>query len=150
MIRKLVRLGTMGLAVMLLLNLATAFSAKVTIPQSRVDYLTSAVGVNNLKPAGCSAITVTRLIVGSGTINGVNGVSSLILGGPGADTITGGNWGDCIVGGGGNDNIKGRQGVDVAYGGPGSDILKAEYCYGGPGNGGSDHDTNNGCTYWYP
>ena len=150
MINKLVLLGTMGLAIMLLLNVAYAFSAKVTVPASHAVYLRHTVVPNDLKPAGCASINVTRIIIGSGTINGVSGVSSLILGSPGGDNITGGNIGDCILGGGGNDFIFGSGGTDVVYGGPGSDFLNAETCYAGPGNKSGDNDINFFCGTWYP
>ncbi|MBK5222783.1 MAG: hypothetical protein JJE52_07895 [Acidimicrobiia bacterium] len=47
----------------------------------------------------------------------------LILGGNGADTITGGEGDDCLVGGNGPDVLSGAAGNDVLVGGNGPDRL---------------------------
>jgi Ca2+-binding RTX toxin-like protein len=66
-----------------------------------------------------------------------------IYGGPGDDTITGGDEPDLIYGGKGNDSINGGAGNDTIYGQTGNDTL-----YGGPGNdyisGGQGEDYLNG------
>ena len=57
-------------------------------------------------------------------------IASLILGGPGNDTIL--RWeeaSDCILGGGGDDKIDGNGGKhDVCIGGPGSDTFVKSKC----------------------
>ncbi len=93
----------------------------------------------------CTSIVLDGIVTGSGTINGPNNSSSLILGSSSNDEITASNSGkpgsyfNCILGGAGNDTINGRKQNEIILGGPGDDIIDGgegyDICYGG---GGSD------------
>jgi len=137
--------------VLSLAGLVTAVAAANTVAASHAGIQTIPITPNSLLPADCSAVvTVTRLVVGSGTFSGT-GASELILGGAGSDTISGGGGSDCILGGGGNDTITAGSGsaAVVLMGGPGNDTLRGrngnDWLYGGPGidtlngRGGADH-----------
>jgi Ca2+-binding RTX toxin-like protein len=120
------RVGRARVAAPLAVLLAVAgiaVTASNTVASSRADDVASSQGVNNVKPSDCSAITLGRILTGSGTITDANGNASLILGSAGVDTINGANLNDCIVGGGGNDSINGGAGTDVCIGGPGTDTF---------------------------
>jgi Ca2+-binding RTX toxin-like protein len=66
-------------------------------------------------------------------------------GGPGNDTLTGGDGADKLIGGEGNDHLAGRGGADLIYGGSGNDSIS-----GGPGKdilrGGFGKDVFGGAT----
>ena len=100
----------------------TALTAGNTVPATNAGFVTRAIGACDLKPAACAGMTLTNLVVGTGTFNGTAG-NDLILGGPGNDTINGKAGDDCILGGGGNDSINGGGGNDVCIGGPGNDTF---------------------------
>lgn len=131
-------LGVMGVLVLLvLLSAIGAFAAANVIPPSSAGIYSETTEPLYFRPDECSAVPVTNIILGSGSINGTN-QSDLILGSSGSDTIDAMNRSDCIVGGGGNDTIYGRNGADVLLGGEGNDYLdggnnKGDVCYGGPG-----------------
>ncbi|MFI5378630.1 MAG: calcium-binding protein [Tepidisphaerales bacterium] len=61
--------------------------------------------------------------------NGAGSIPSLLIGGPGNDTLSGGNGNDTLIGGPGNDRLYGQGGDDLLDGGPGNDTI-----IGGPGN----------------
>ena len=86
------------------------------------------------------------------TIDQTNGAfpfAARIAGGPGNDTIVGGNQPDTINGGPGNDSITAGNGHSVLLGGAGNDTLMAgtgaDWMCGGPGRnsvvGGAGNDT---------
>jgi Ca2+-binding RTX toxin-like protein len=107
---------------LLLLSLATlgsALAASNSVPRTTVGSALHAITANALKPAACSHINITNIIIGSGAINGTTG-NDLILGSPQDDDIKGrGGW-DCIISGAGNDRLQGNGGQDVCIGGPGN------------------------------
>ena len=111
-----------GLVVLILASSVAALAATNTVPATRLANLLNSVGVNNLKPSACAAISLTTLVTGAGTINGTGG-NDLILGSSGADIIDGKGGADCILGGGGDDDIRGSKGGDVCIGGPGIDTF---------------------------
>lgn len=134
--RRLIQsVGAAGIA-LLALSSVVGSAAVTTVAGSRASLSQFAVTPNALKPPQCAGISLTNLVVGSGTFDGTNG-NDLILGGPGPDTIRGLGGDDCIVGGGGNDNLQGGEGNDVILGGPGADTISGgsgtDVCYGGPG-----------------
>jgi Ca2+-binding RTX toxin-like protein len=94
-------------------------SAANAVPDSNASRTVVAITANDLKPASCSAISLTRVTVG------VTGTSSseLLLGTAGADTMIAGGGNDCVLGGGGNDSLDGGTGTDVCIGGPGTDTF---------------------------
>ncbi len=135
-------LATIG---MLVLALASAFSATATsntVTSSSVSDTSQPITANDLKPAECGGISLTKVVTGSGTFAG--GLDSeLILGSGGADTASADVGSDCVLGGGGNDSLYGEAdaaligGEDVILGGPGDDAIDggpgADTCYGGAG-----------------
>jgi Ca2+-binding RTX toxin-like protein len=101
-----------------------AFTATNTVPSTTVGQQQFPIDANALKPAACSALNLTTLVVG---VNGTTG-NDLILGPSTASTLNGNGGIDCIVGGGGNDTINGNGNTpsnnDVCIGGPGTDTFK--------------------------
>jgi Ca2+-binding RTX toxin-like protein len=116
------RLLTFGLVALVIINVATAFAAANTVPDTNVTHRTMSVGINDLKPSTCVGWTLTNLISGSGIITGTEG-NDLIIGSSSADTIDGLGGDDCILGGGGDDQITGGDGTDICIGGPGTDTF---------------------------
>jgi Ca2+-binding RTX toxin-like protein len=61
-----------------------------------------------------------------------------MFGGPGNDTVTGGNGFDVVYGQAGDDTIRGGDGADQLYGNQGNDEIRGkegpDTIYGGPGN----------------
>jgi len=114
------------LITLILVSVGSAVAATNTVPASRLDEVSSAINANALKPASCSAINLTKIVVcsGAGACNGSNS-NELILGTASADTIAGKGGKDCIVGGGGDDDITGSGGTDICIGGPGTDTFTA-------------------------
>jgi Ca2+-binding RTX toxin-like protein len=99
-----------------------AFTATNVVPATNAGRTQLAVTADALKPAACSGITLTSLVIGNGTVNGTDS-SDLILGGAGIDVVDGQKGSDCILGGGGADTIRGSQDTDVCIGGPGIDAF---------------------------
>jgi len=113
------------LVVLALMSVISAFAANIVVPTTRLTNQASAVTANTLKPAQCSAVTVTSILycpAGGGICNGTN-TDELIIGSPNIDTIQGKGGNDCIVGGGGDDSVTGSQAKDVCIGGPGNDTF---------------------------
>jgi len=102
----------------------TAVAAANTVPVTRLDENAAAMSANAIKPAACSALNLTAIVIcpGGGTCNGT-GASELILGTSAAETIRGRGGNDCILGGDGNDSLVGNNGGDVCIGGPGTDTF---------------------------
>ena len=127
MIRKnILRLVFVVLVLLIVVSAAFAFAANNIVPVTRLTDQRSAITANTLKPAECSAITLTTIVycpAGGGACTGTN-ASELIIGSPNVDVIQGKGGADCIVGGGGNDNITGNKASDVCIGGPGTDVFK--------------------------
>lgn len=106
----------------------SAFAATNTVPGTNAAKVGAiAITANTLKPAGCSTVTVTALLTGSGTFNGT-AAAELVIGSSGVDTINARGGNDCVVGGGGNDAIDCAGGTDVGLGGPGTDTNTGGRC----------------------
>jgi Ca2+-binding RTX toxin-like protein len=112
------------LAGLILVSTLTAIAAGNTIPTSRLDVNTAAMNANAIKPASCSALNLTAIVIctGASTCNGTN-AKELILGTASAETIQGRGGTDCILGGGGNDSLIGNGSSDVCIGGPDTDTF---------------------------
>ncbi|CAM3253516.1 calcium-binding protein [Nocardioides dubius] len=95
-------------------------------------------------------------ISGSDVLSGV----TRLVGGPGADKLTGTPGADRISGGGGNDVIAGQGGADALTGGAGNDLIRGDAgndavtggsggdrLYGGAGNDGLTGDSGNDRLY---
>ena len=112
------------LAILIFISTLTAVAAGNTIPTTRLDENTAAMNANAIKPAACSALNLTNIVIctGASTCNGTN-AKELILGTANAETIQGRGGTDCILGGGGNDTLIGNGASDVCIGGPGTDTF---------------------------
>jgi Ca2+-binding RTX toxin-like protein len=146
--RRLLRLALPIVLVLMLASIFDALAAANLVGATGADDLTTPITANSLKPPECAALTLTTVIVGSGSFSG-GGSSALILGSAGADTIRGQGGSDCIIGGGGNDDLRGGPGTEILLGGPGADTLNggagADVCYGYSGTvsgGGIDSFTS--------
>lgn len=125
MTRRILQLAAVGSLALLVAVVGTAMTAANSVPLSRVVDNTRTIGANDLKPSNCNGITLTSLVVGSGTVTGT-GAAELILGGANADLMSGLGGNDCILGGGGVDTIDGGLGTDVCLGGPATDVITCE------------------------
>jgi Ca2+-binding RTX toxin-like protein len=114
-----VALRAIGVLALLLLCIAVVATAANTVPASNLGSASQAITANTLKPAACTGITLTNLVIGN---NGTAG-NDLVLGSAGVDNMNGAGGNDCILGGGGNDSIAGGAGTDVCIGGPGTDTF---------------------------
>ena len=112
-------LRAIGVLSLLLICIAVVATAANTVPASNLGSSSTAITANTLKPAACSGVTLTSIVIGNSGTN----AAELILGSAGADTMNGGNGDDCILGGGGIDAIAGGGGTDVCIGGPGVDTF---------------------------
>lgn len=111
------------LVVLMLLSVVSAFAANNIVPSTRLTDQAQAITANALKPASCSAINLTRIVVCTGGNCDGSGQNELILGTPNGERIRGRGGDDCILGGGGNDDLIGNNKSDVCIGGPGSDTF---------------------------
>jgi Ca2+-binding RTX toxin-like protein len=111
------------LGILVIISVGFAFAANIVVPTTRLTDQTRGIDPNELKPAACSGLNLTSIVVcNGGNCNGTN-ASELILGTSGYDNIKGKNGDDCIVGGDGDDDISGDNGTDVCVGGPGNDTF---------------------------
>lgn len=102
------------LVALIFISTLTAMAAGNTIPATRIDENTVAMNANAIKPAACSALNLTAIVICTGgTCNGTDS-NELILGTPANESIRGRGGTDCIVGG---------DGIDVCIGGPGTDTF---------------------------
>ncbi len=117
-----IQLVIFGLFALIVVSIATAFAAGITVPSSNIGNQSIPVTAEDLKPSACNGITLAQIVSGSGTLSGTSG-NDLIIGSSGADTIDGLGGDDCILGGGGDDSLNGSDGSDVCLGGPENDIF---------------------------
>ena len=113
---------TFGSFALILTSVVSAFAAGISVPSSNVGQQSVPVTPEDIKPLACSALDITSIVSGSGTVTGTS-ANDLIIGSAGADSIDGLGGDDCILGGGGDDSLIGNDGNDVCLGGPGSDIF---------------------------
>ena len=126
-----------GLLLAIGASVITASAASLSVSPPATVSISGPVTADDLKPAQCVGITLTAVVVGSGTFSGAVGdVNELILGSSLADTINGDGGDDCILGGGNDDTLDGEAGDDSLIGGPGTDT-----CTGG----GQAGDIFDGC-----
>jgi Ca2+-binding RTX toxin-like protein len=111
------------LAILIFISTLTAVAAGNTIPTTRLDENTAAINANAIKPAACSALNLTAIVICTGGNCNGTAANELILGTSTGEIIKGKGGTDCIVGGGGDDDIRGNNGGDVCIGGPGADTF---------------------------
>lgn len=98
-----------------------ALTATNTVPSTHVGRQQLPIDANALKPAACSALNLTNLVVGTtGT-----SANDLILGPAAGSTFTGNGGVDCMVGGAGKDKFTGNgpKAGDVCIGNGGTDTF---------------------------
>jgi hypothetical protein len=106
-----------GIVVLLVtVTLVTSFTASTNVPTSRVGTSAHARLIMQLAPAGCSSLSLTVLVQGSGTFSNSQS-NALVLGTAGSNTITDTGAGNCIVGGAGTDSTTGSA-TDICITGP--------------------------------
>lgn len=106
----------------LVVFIGVVLTASTVVPASKAGRENQDIDANAVKPALCSAITLSGIRAGAGTFNDT-GQPHLVLGSAGADSIRGLNGSDCILGGSGNDSLRGDRGTDVCLGGAGTDTF---------------------------
>lgn len=119
MSKKLIRLMTIGLALMILMSAIFGLTAANTVPESGMGFETYPISANQAKPDACNGLNLDSIIVGgSGTAS-----NNLLLGTAGVDSLTGGEGNDCLVAGAGDDSLDGGEGTDICLGGDGTDTF---------------------------
>ncbi len=117
------RLFIVLLAALTLMSAFSAVSATNIVPDTRLDEQIQAVTANALKPAECSALNLTRIVVCTGGNCNGSAANELILGTPAGERLRGRGGQDCILGGGGDDQLVGNNSQDICIGGPGNDTF---------------------------
>lgn len=120
--RVVFQITIIGLLTLIIISVFTAFAAGMDIPPSNAGVESVPVRAEDIKPPACSALYLTTIVRGSGTITGTNG-NDLIIGSSGNDSIDGGGGDDCIESSGGDDIIDGNNDSDVCIGGSGDDTF---------------------------
>jgi len=132
----ILRFAGICLIALVVVNVASAFAAANSVPATRLDDDTFPISANDLKPAECSSLNLTNIVVIAGNGSGTN-ANDLILGSSGSDSLRGSDGDDCIVGGGGDDSLDGQKGNDILLGQDGNDRLRGsqqtDICDGGAG-----------------
>jgi hypothetical protein len=106
---------------------------------SDLDFDSTTPGEQTLAVGALSTVII-NLGGGADTFTGGNSTAPMrIFGGPGNDTINGGDFADIISGGPGNDLIDGNRGDDVIRGGDGNDTFIWD-----PGDGSDTIDGDSG------
>src|ERR1700722_5607485 len=100
------RVGAGIVVLLVTVTLVTSFTASTNVPTSRVGTSAQTRLVMQLAPAGCSSLSLTVVVQGSGTFSNSQS-NALVLGSAGSNTITDTGTGNCVVGGGGTDSTTG-------------------------------------------
>jgi hypothetical protein len=122
-IRVFVKVFAVGLLLLLLVSIGSAFAASIDIPDSNIEQQTVPLRADDVKPAACNGIYLNNIVRGSGVFSGTPG-NDLIVGRSGPDVIDGAGGNDCILGGNGDDVISGGDGTDICLGGLGTDAFE--------------------------
>lgn len=125
--RNLRTLLLLAMGLLAVVGIVSADTASNTVPPSRLGESTHAIGPNDLKPAACAGITVTNMMVGTGSaiLNGTN-ASNLLIGVPGTLTINARQGNDCVAGNSAVLVINGGAGTDVCIGGASTTFAQCE------------------------
>jgi hypothetical protein len=110
------RVGAGIVVLLVTVTLVTSFTASTNVPTSRVGTSAQARLIMQLAPGGCSALSLTVLVQGSGAFSNSQS-HALVLGTAASNTITDTGTGNCIVGGGGTDTTSGTA-TDICITGP--------------------------------
>jgi signal peptidase I len=122
----LVRFGAPTVLLVVAITSIVAFTSGNTVPVSYAGASNKPIAYGQMAPTRCSTLSLTNLVVATGTsVSGSSG-ADLVLGrgGTGTLSLSGGNSNDCIVAGGGagtTNNIDGGNGgQDVCIGAAGA------------------------------
>ena len=110
------RVGAGIVVLLVTITLVTSFTASTNVPTSNAGTSSQARLIMQLAPAGCSSLSLTVLVQGSGTFSNSQS-HALVLGTAGSNTITDTGTGNCIVAGGGTDTTTGTA-TDICISGP--------------------------------
>jgi hypothetical protein len=110
------RVGASIIVLLVTITLVTSFTASTNVPTSRVGTGAQARLIMQLAPAGCSSLSLTVLVQGSGNFSNSQS-HALVLGTASSNTISDSGAGKCIVGGGGTDSTIGTA-TDICISGP--------------------------------
>ena len=110
------RVGAGIVVLLVTITLMTSFTASTNVPVSHAGTSAQTRLIMQLAPAGCSSLSLTVLVQGSGTFSNSQS-HALVLGSAGSNTITDTGTGNCIVGGGGTDSTTGTA-TDICITGP--------------------------------
>jgi hypothetical protein len=110
------RVGAGIVVLLVTITLVTSFTASTNVPVSHAGTSVQARLIMQLAPAGCSSLSLTVLVQGSGTFSNSQS-HALVLGTAGSNTITDTGAGNCIVSGGGTDSTTGTS-TDICITGP--------------------------------
>jgi Ca2+-binding RTX toxin-like protein len=109
--RRLLGVALIGLIALLAASAVAAFTAGNAVPSGgQVGGRAGSITVNDVKPSECAGINLTHIVVGSGVTTGT-AANDLILGSPGADSVTDLAGSNCFVGGAGADAFTGALGA---------------------------------------
>jgi hypothetical protein len=122
--RILVLRSLIVVVVLVVVSLAvTSFTASTNVPASSVGTSKQALVIAQLTPGGCAALSLTSMLIHSGTFS--NAASHvLVLGGATGNTITDTGTGNCIVAGGGTNAVTGTA-SDICVSGPSLNLATA-------------------------
>ena len=90
------RVGAGIVVLLVTITLVTSFTASTNVPVSRAGTSAQTRLIMQLAPAGCSSLSLTVLVQGSGTFSNSQS-NALVLGSAGSNTITDTGTGNCIV-----------------------------------------------------
>ena len=118
----ILRFAVLGLLVLLIMSVVSAFAAGISVPASNAGQQSVPVTAEDIKPAACGGIYLSNIVRGSGTLTGTV-ANDLIVGSAGSDNIDGAGGDDCILGSTGDDTLTGGDGNDVCIGSAGNDTF---------------------------
>lgn len=121
--RRIRQMFVILLAVLISVSALSAYAANVAVPVTRLTDQSIVLTADTLKPAACSALTLTRIVICVGGNCDGTASNELILGTTNGERIRGRGGTDCILGGGGDDQLVGNGASDVCIGGPGNDTF---------------------------
>ena len=110
------RIGLVGLLALSIAGVISALAAANTVPASGKLDTTVTLTVKHLQPQDCNSLNLTAYLISPGGNFKNNGMSALILGVVGFDSIKAGIGNDWVVGGAGGDTISGGMGGDICLG----------------------------------
>ena len=97
-------------ALVVVVTLATSFTASTSVPTSNAGRSTLARQISQLAPGGCGSLALTTIVLASGPMFNNTASNALVLGTAAVNTINSTGNHDCFVAGGGKDVVNGHPG----------------------------------------